>query len=120
MKLLTHLPISLIVLASGLVATPSSYAQAERERGRAVGREEVRSEETVSVFTMTGDEGTVTLEIRNGRPVRLELDGEGLPLERARRTPDGWEILGEDGEVMHRVAAPRTSAMAGGFARSSG
>jgi hypothetical protein len=114
MKLPTHL----VLLASGLIATSSSFAQAER--GRGVDREEVRSEESVSVFTMTGDEGTVTLEIRNGRPVRLEIDGKGQPLERARRTPDGWEILGEDGEVIQRMAAPRGAAEARGFAWNPG
>lgn len=54
-----------------------------------------------------GDGRSVELRTENGRVAVARIDGKDVPLERVRAVGGGFEILGEDGEVMRRIDAPR-------------
>ena len=52
-----------------------------------------------------GDGGSVELRIHNGEVVVAKVDGKSIPADRVRKSGDGYDILGQDGEVMRHIAA---------------
>jgi PDZ domain len=54
-----------------------------------------------------GDGRSIELRTENGRVTTARVDGEDIPLNRVRAVEGGFEILGEDGEVVRRISAPR-------------
>jgi len=54
-----------------------------------------------------GDGRSIELRTEDGRVTVVRIDGRDVPNERVRAVDGGFEILGEDGEVLRRVPAPR-------------
>ena len=81
------------VLSSLLSATP---ALAMPQDGAA----QMRS--TMSLSSRDADGSSFEVRVENGEVVSLKINGEDVPAERARITDRGVEVLGEDGEVIHR------------------
>ncbi len=100
--------LSLLALASllGAPATADGIRLMGVQDGPPIG---VRS--SSSIMTRGADGTTFELRLENGDVAEARLNGEAIPADRVRQTPDGVEVLDEKGAVIHRFAG-RFGAMA--------
>jgi len=64
-----------------------------------------QSRQSFAYQMSNGDGSSIELRIENGDVVVAKVDGKSIPPDRVRQTSDGYEILGEDGKVLRRIAA---------------
>lgn len=88
------LPAALVGLALASCATAQQPSAASGD-----------SQSTFAYQMNDGDGGSVELRIHNGQVVVAKLDGKSIPADRVRKTGDGYDILGQDGEVVRHIAA---------------
>jgi hypothetical protein len=86
-----------------LAAAPTSLAIAQQEPASSATTTEVRVERQAGGEDQETRSRSVSIDMENGKPSRVVIDGEVIPLERLRKTPDGYEVLGPDGAVIERI-----------------
>ena len=84
------------VVLSGLLAATPALATLQDGGGR--------TRSTTSLASRNADGTAYEVRIENGVVVSLKIDGEDAPTDRARVTDTGVEVLGENGDVIHRFA----------------
>jgi len=94
------LPAALIALALASCANAQEPPVARSE-----------SRQSFAYQMSNGDGSSVELRIENGEVVVAKIDGKSIPPDRVRKSGDGYEILGEDGKVLRRVALPSRAAL---------
>ena len=95
----THRLLSLALLA----AAPTSLAFAQDASSGASASSSTTTEVRIDRHDDGEDARSVEFAMENGKPSRLVIDGEMIPLDRLRKTPDGYEVLGADGAVIERI-----------------
>lgn len=96
-------PLAVLLLAT--VPNAPLHAQDAAPRpARSESRAESRTEVRIEREGAPGSR-SVSLDMANGKPSRVVIDGEEIPLERLRPTPDGFEVLDAEGKVIERIAA---------------
>lgn len=91
------------VLTALLAVTPAFAAPQE-------GGVQMRS--TMSLASRDADGTSFEVRVENGEVASLRINGEDVPTERARVTDTGVEVLGDDGEVIHRFGVRMGGMMA--------
>jgi hypothetical protein len=103
--LLASMPSSLLLAQDAAPRPPEAGSRPEspddsRNESRTESHTEVRIEREGAPGSRS-----VSLDMANGKPSRVVIDGEEIPLERLRPTPDGFEVLDAEGKVIERIAA---------------
>jgi hypothetical protein len=94
---------SAAVLSSLLAATPTlAHAQTGAARNQSV----------TALSARDPDGNAFDVRIENGKVVLLKINGDDVALDRARQTDTSVEVLGENGEVLHRFPVVISSTMA--------
>jgi membrane-associated protease RseP (regulator of RpoE activity) len=86
-----------------LAAAPTSLAIAQEDSVSSATTTEVRVERQAGGEGQGTRSRSVSVDMENGKPSRVVIDGEVIPLDRLRKTPDGYEVLGADGAVIERI-----------------
>lgn len=107
-----YTPVSLALPAAFIALALVSCASAQEPP---IARSESR--QSFAYQMSNGDGSSVELRIENGDVVVAKVDGKSISPDRVRKSGDGYEILGEDGKVLRRIAAgaqipPRADARA--------
>lgn len=86
-----------VVAAMSPTMSPASAQTVQQNAPRVI----TKSETVVSTHAADGTRIEVRME--NGNIASLRMNGKDVPTDRVRRVPDGFEILGDDGEVVQRL-----------------
>jgi hypothetical protein len=96
--LLTTAVLSSLLAAGPALALPQDAAMQARS--------------SMNLSARNADGSAFEVRVENGEVVSLRINGEDAPIDRARVTDQGVEVLGEDGEVIHRFAVRMAGAPA--------
>jgi hypothetical protein len=108
-----------LTLAGAVAACAASpvFAQAADSGGGSVARSSARFSDAVELMRTDSSGNSVRVKVQNDDVVLVEVNGEAVPLDRARLSARAIEVLDADGKVLQRFDRPRTGGSAQGSAQ---
>jgi len=106
-------------LAGAVLACAASpvFAQTAGSGGGSAAGSSARFSDAIELMRTDSSGNSVRVKVQNDDVVLVEVNGEAVPLDRARLSARAIEVLDADGTVLQRFERPRTGGSAMGSAQ---